>query len=266
MKPTHSEQRWFDRGFARIGLTLCPLVLLLTLWQVIAGSNQRVEFVMGSPLGIARSAYGAAFEEGVLFKHFFVTAMQATTGFALGVTFGTFVGLALCVSSRVAGIVQPYLLVIGSIPVFALGPVIVYWFGTGSASKIALAFLASSIVAIGQAYAGASAVDQNLLRVVRAFGGSRFAEYRYVIVPSSLLWVLSGVRIAIGAALVGAVVGEFLSSRAGLGHMIVVAEGLFDLNRVFVGVLGIAVLSLSLNLVFWPLERWAARWHPAKHR
>lgn len=247
------------RAARALGLQFCFLTALAATWEIAVRLSDSGAFFFGSPAGIAREFRGLLLS-GVLLRHVAITASEALSGFVLGITLGTAIGLALWGSRTTYELLRPYLIVLGSVPVFALGPVLIFWFGTGVWSKIFLAFLASLVVAISQAYAGAAEADHRLLQMVQAFGGSRYAAFRSVVVPSAMIWVLSSLRIGSGMALLGAFVGEFISSREGLGHMIIVAEGLYNMNQVWVGVICIALLALLFHSFAQPIERWATRW------
>jgi NitT/TauT family transport system permease protein len=242
-----------------LGLQVCFLAAVAAAWQGAVQFSASGEFFFGSPAGIMREFQNLLLT-GNLARHTSVTAVEAVIGFVLGVTLGSVIGLALWGSRTTYELLRPYLIVLGSVPVFALGPVLIFWFGTGIWSKIFLAFLATLVIAISQAYAGATEADHRLLQMVQAFGGSRTAAFRSVVVPSAMIWVLSSLRIGSGMALLGAFVGEFISSREGLGHMIIVAEGLYNMNQVWVGVICIALLALLFHSFAQPIERWATRW------
>jgi NitT/TauT family transport system permease protein len=240
-------------------MQVAPAVILISLWQIIATANPAYDFTVGSPLGVARELRTLA-TSGNLVRDFGVTALEAVLGFATGTMLGTSVGLAMWTSRIFFMISRPYLVALGAVPVFAFGPVLIFWFGTGIWSKVVLGFLSTFIVALTQAYTGATEADPNLLRLTRAFGGTRTQMFFKIIVPSAALWVLSGIRLNIGMALLGAFVAEFISSRMGLGHMIIIAEGLYNVNQIWVGVIGIMALAILFHSFTLPIERWANRW------
>lgn len=235
-----------------------PGILALLVWQGAAQADPHRDFLVGSPAGVLREARGLV-SDGRLPLDIGTTAIEALLGFVLGTAFGTAVGLVLWLSRTAYGVAKPYLIGLGSVPVFALGPVLIFWFGTGMWSKVALASLATFVVAIVQAYTGAQEADPNLLTLIRAFGGSRTREFVLVVIPSAAIWVLAGARLGIGMALLGAFVGEFLSSRHGLGNLIVVAEGLYNVNQIWVGVAGIVLLALAFYGATIPIESWVRR-------
>lgn len=247
------------RRLVFILLVAAPAGVAILAWQAVVWAVPRYDFFFGSPLGIVRELR-IVLKEGNLPQDIGITALEAILGFLAGTLLGTSIGLLLWMSSTVYRIARPYFVALGSVPTFALGPVLIFWVGTGIWSKITLAFLATFVVAVAQAYAGATEADPNLLRLTRAFGGTRSQAFTKIIVPSATIWVLAGIRLNIGMALLGAFIGEFLSSRYGLGHLIIVAEGLYNVNQVWVGVTGIIFIAIVFHMATLPIERWANRW------
>jgi NitT/TauT family transport system permease protein len=232
---------------------------MLVSWQALGNAFPHYDFAFGTPLGIARE-FKVLLQAGNLLRDLGVTALEALLGFITGSLIGTMIGLSLWLSRTAYIITRPYLVALGSIPVFALAPVLIFWVGTGMLSKITLGFLSTFVIAVAQAYTGATEADQNLLRLTQAFGGSRMQSFRKIIVPSAAIWVVAGIRLNIGMALLGAFIGEFISSRMGLGHLIIVAEGLYNVNQIWVGVIGIMIIAILFHLCTLPIERWANRW------
>lgn len=239
---------------------MTPLVVILFVWEIFVIQNPEQEFFYGSPRGVLRE-FQTLLCNGTLIRDFWVTMYEALLGFLFGTTIGTFIGLLLWSSKTAYVISKPYLIVLGSIPVFALGPVLIFWFGTGVLSKVVLAFLATFIIAIVQAYDGATKASPNLINVIKAFGGSQFQVFTKVIVPSSILSILTGIRLNIGMALIGAFIGEFISSREGLGNLIIIAEGLYNVNQIWVGIIGITTIALLFYLATYPIENWASKFN-----
>jgi NitT/TauT family transport system permease protein len=238
---------------------LIPGVLVLFLWQLFVWLNPHSEFFTGSPRGVFKELVPLV-SDGSLFRDMAVTASEAILGFVTGSVLGTATGLLLWFSSRLRAAVHPYIGLLGAIPIFVLGPMVIFWFGTEMLSKVVLGFLSTFAIAVSQAYSGAIEADPNLHKLLRAYGATRSQIFAKLIVPSCTIWVLSGVRLNIGMALLGAFVGEFIASREGLGHLIIVAEGLYNINQVWVGVFGIAGLAMILLAITTPIERRARRW------
>lgn len=209
----------------RVIYKILPAVLIVGIWQIVVATVPRYDFTIGSPAGIVKE-FRTLIAAGNLHRDIGVTTLEAVLGFAAGSTFGTAVGLLMWASRTVFIIARPYLVALGAVPVFALGPVLIFWFGTGIWSKVVLGFLSTFVVALVQAHTGATETDPNLIRLTKAFGGSRSQTFFKIIVPSATIWVLSGIRLNIGMALLGAFIGEFISSRMGVGHLIILAEGL----------------------------------------
>ncbi len=240
-------------------LQLTPAIVILLVWQAIVFNNPRYDFTIGSPVGILRETK-ILLDAGNLPRDIGVTAMEAVLGFLTGSILGTFIGLAMWASKTIFIIARPYLVALGAVPIFAFGPVLIFWFGTGIWSKVVLGFLSTFVIALTQAYTGAIETDANLLRLTQAFGGTRSQAFFKIIVPSATIWVLSGIRLNIGMALLGAFVGEVISSRMGLGHLIILAEGLYNVNQIWVGVIGLMIIALLFHACTLPIEHWASRW------
>lgn len=238
---------------------LIPGLLALLLWHLFVWWKPQNEFFIGSPRGVLREFVPLALD-GSLLRDLAVTGSEAILGFVAGSALGTIVGLLLWFSIRFRSVARPYIGVLGAIPIFALGPMVIFWFGTEMLSKVVLGFLSTFAIAVSQAHAGAVEADPNLLKLLRAFGATRRQIFAHLIVPSSTIWVLAGVRLNIGMALLGAFVGEFIASRHGLGHLIIVAEGLYNINQVWVGVFAIVGLAMLFLAITTPVERWARRW------
>jgi len=235
-------------------LLLLPGLTLILVWQSYIIINPKNEFYLGSPDGIAKE-FLLSLLKGNLIRDFGITMLETVLGFLMGVTFGTIFGLSLWLSKVVYKMTKPYLIILGALPVFALGPIIIFWFGTGIMSKVVIGFLSTFVIALTQAYNGASQTNSNLIVLVQSFGGTKIDVFKKIVVPSSVAWVLAGVRININMALLAAFVGEFISSNAGLGYHIIVAEGLFNVNQIWVGIIGLVIIALLFNYLTFPLER-----------
>jgi NitT/TauT family transport system permease protein len=243
-------------------LRLLPTIIVVVLWQVGVNHTPSLDFTMGSPAGIAREI-GVLLKTGTLFRDFGVTLLETLLGFLAGTVVGTALGLLLWRAKTAYDLLRPYLLALGALPIIALGPMMIFWFGTGMLSKVILGFLATVVVAITQSYSGACEADTGLLRMVQAFGGTRRQAFWKIVLPSAALWVVAGVRINVSMALLGAFVGEFIASRMGLGHLIIAAEGLYNVNQIWVGVGGILLIAFLFHLNTVPLEAWANRLKPS---
>jgi NitT/TauT family transport system permease protein len=194
-----------------------------------------------------------ALHRGYIWPHLGVTLYEQASGFALGTGIGTVLGLGLWWSRTLARILEPFVVVFNSIPKIALAPPMIVWFGIYETSKIVLA--ASICLAWLNAYSGVRTVDRDLVDMVRAVGGSRWQAFTKVVVPSTLPWMLSAVKINVGFALTGAVVGEFVASQHGLGFLAAQAGMLFQMSRLWMLVLVIIAVAAVQYYGALALER-----------
>jgi NitT/TauT family transport system permease protein len=235
-------------------LKFLPLILIIIAWYLLTVGSSRRSFFFGSP-----SSYFEEFVRGMasgqLLNHTLVTAAEALAGFVIGNLVGITLGLSLWHSPFLFRLMRAYIIALGSAPLFAFAPIIVVWFGTGFFSKVVVATLSTVFVALMQAYKGAEEVDTKHIEVIKSFGGDDWQIFRKVIVPASLVWVMAAFRLNIGLALLGAFLGEYISSERGLGHLILVAGGLYNIPLVLVGVSMIIVLGWALSWLVSSLER-----------
>ena len=238
---------------------LVPLALLLLAWQIATAGNARRAFFFGSPAGFWREL-AAGVADGSLLVDAAVTGSEAVVGFVIGNLIGTATGLALWHSPWLFRTLRPYIIALGSAPLFAFAPLIVVWFGTGFTAKVVLATLSTVFVALMQSYKGAEEVNPGFVNLIRSFGGGRAQLFRKVIVPSSAVWVMAAFRLNVGLALLGAFLGEYISSERGLGHVILVAGGLYNISLVLAAVFLIVVLAWILAWLVGALERPLKHW------
>jgi NitT/TauT family transport system permease protein len=228
-------------------------MLFLLFWELIVRGDRQLVFFFGLPSKIGSYLIWKTLD-GSLLTDFTITFIEAVAGFIIGNILGTLVGLSLWYSKIAFAIARPYIIVLGSAPVFALAPILIIWFGTGMFCKIMIAALSTFFIALSQAYTGASEVSGDYLRLMQSFSATKNQTFRKIIAPSSLVWVISAFRINVGFALLGAFIGEFISSEKGLGHLILVAGGLTDMSLVLCGVLLLSCIALFLNYVVTKLE------------
>jgi NitT/TauT family transport system permease protein len=240
---------------ARLFIGLLPGILFLLLWAFLVHSDQRLQFLFSSPSLIAEVAY-AELQGTTIWNDIFITSYEAILGLLLGSTIGTLIGLLLWTNEAVAKISRPYIVILGSIPIFAIAPMLIIWFGTGLLSKVIMSAFAVFFVALAQAYEGARHCSAEYSQYARTLNASRCILIKKIIVPGALRWVLAGFKMSIGLAIVGAFIGEFVSSQAGLGHYILGAGSLYDMARVVFGVVLISALALTLTATVWLIERW----------
>jgi NitT/TauT family transport system permease protein len=247
-----AESNRYRRVAPRVLLQLIPGLAFLAVWQFL-GVRPSIGFFFSTPLDVAKTM-GSLIGSGELQKNLAVTAFEALAGFVLGNVVGSAFGIGLWYSETSAWIAKPYLTILGSVPVFALAPMTILWFGIGVGAKVALAFLGTVLVAAAQAHRGVRLADPLLVRRFRVFGASRAVVFRHLLLPSAALWIVGSLRLTIGSALLGAFVGEFIASDRGLGHLIVRASGLYDAATVIAGVISMALMALALDSMIDMIE------------
>ena len=204
--------------------------------------------------------------DGSVWSDAWVTGVETLAGFALGNLLGTAAGLLLWYSRFVSRVLQPFILALGSIPIVALAPIVIIWFGTGFASKLAMSTLSVVVVALVISYKGATGVDPDQVNLLRSLGASRHQIFRYLVVPASLTDIFAGLKLTVGFALVGAIVGEFMSSADGLGHAIFKAGSLYIIAKVFAELVVTMSLALLLSGAVSRVERMLLPWrHDLRH-
>lgn len=241
--------------FAQIGF----LASLLILWEVGARMGWISTFLFASPSKICNTILNKVLS-GELFNDIWVTGKETVLGFIFGSVMGSFLGLLLWCSEFIAKFSKPYVAAIGSIPVMVLSPLVIIWFGTGIASKVAIVTFSCIFVSLSSAYEGAMQVDPDLLNLMRSFGATKFQIFCKVVVPSSMTWVVSGFKMNIGFAIVGAIVGEYISSDAGIGHMILMGSNSFHIHVTLAGLVTTMVFVFVLNIAVGSLEKVLLRW------
>jgi NitT/TauT family transport system permease protein len=229
------------------------VVAIFVLWEVLVRAKILPVYLYGQPSGILAKGW-QLLTEGELLTHIGATAFASVTGFAVGTTLGAAAGLLMWLSKTVAMVLRPVIVAINGVPKIALAPLIVVGVGVGLGAKVAIAASLTFIVALIAVYQGTQEVDEDLVKLMRSLGAKPFTIWRKVIVPGCMPWILSTMRLNIGFAMIGAVVGEYISSKVGLGYMIYNAGALYDLNSVFVGIFCLMALALILDALLGRVE------------
>ena len=235
----------FDTPTGRVLLQVFAVAGFFTVWELAGRMGWINEFLVGTPSGIWIQLV-AGVTSGNLLVNAGYTLWEALIGFTIGTTCGTVLGLSLWYSRLAAQLVGPFIVAINSVPKIALAPIVLLWFGTGLISKVALVVSMTAIVALIAAHQASKDADKDLQALLFSMGADKHQIFFGVVVPSSLPAIIANFRINVGFGLVGAVVGEFISSKHGLGHMIYTASSLFDLNTVWVGLFSLMLVGFAL--------------------
>ena len=252
----------FDTTLGRAVLQALAVIVFFALWEIGVRLGWISAFLVGSPSGIFATGFNMLMS-GALLSDTWYTLFEAILGFVIGTIIGSLFGLALWYSVFVARLVEPFIVAINSVPKIALAPIVVLWFGTGLVSKVALSVSLTAIVALIAAYQSAKDADIDLQSLLISMGADKHQVFFKAVVPSTLPSIIATFRINIGFGLVGAVVGEFISSQRGLGHLIYTASSLYDLNTVWVGLFTLMIMGFVLYYVIDLIERTSLPWRQA---
>src|SRR5229473_661668 len=226
---------------AQIGI----LVGALSLWEIGARTGWIDAFFWSQPSAIANTM-AIFFTTGDAWTDISFTFRSTIFGFLIGTTAGSLLGLSFWWSRNYAAVVQPYVICLESIPKLALAPLIILVFGIGLGSKVAVATALTLVVSTLTAYAGVKALDLDGEKLFYSLGATRLQVFRKLVVPFCLPWVISVLRVNIGLALTGAIVGEFIASQHGLGRAILYAGQTYDIALVWVAVLVLSTLAIIM--------------------
>lgn len=241
-------------------LIICPALLVCAIWEKAARRSSNFAFLFGSPSLVMKYLGNYVFHgEGV--SDIFVTGAEAFGGFVAGNLLGVIFGLALAYFPKIERTVRSYMIMLGAIPIFALAPIMIMWFGVGYLAKFMMALLSVVLVTTAIAYTGAINTNPGLFRLLMSFEASRWQIFKKVVIPSALNSVITSFRLTVGFALVGAFIGEFISAERGLGYRILKASGLYNIPGVIGGVLLIAFLALTLRGILYVFVRLLVPWH-----
>jgi NitT/TauT family transport system permease protein len=221
----------------------------------------KAAFFFGQPLEVIGRIW-AWFSSGSIYEHLWVTLLETLLAFVIGTVSGLGIGLWLALSPTAAALFDPYIKAINSMPRVILAPIFGVWFGLGMASKVALGVTLVFFIVFFNVYQGVREVSHTVLANARMLGASERQLLRSVYVPSAMSWVFASLHNSVGLAFVGAVVGEYLGSSRGVGYLILQAEGTFDINSVFAGILVLTAFALVLDGMVTFVERRLMVWQP----
>lgn len=245
---------------ARVLLTQLVLVAgLLGAWEYGVQTGVVNAFLFGSPSGIW-SFLVKGITDGSIFHDMLVTSEETLLGFILGNAIGATVGLALWYSPFFERVFSPFILALGSIPIIALAPLVIVWAGTDLTSKVLMSTLSVVVVALLAAFDGARNTDPLEINLLYSMGATKRQVFRMIVVPSSLTYIFSGLKLTVGFALIGAIIGEFVSSSEGLGHAIFIAGNLYNIPKVFASLLATIAIALVFVTVVGRIERLLLPW------
>jgi NitT/TauT family transport system permease protein len=249
-----------------LALQLLVAVVLLVLWQVFAtvpvfGKVLLPPFFFSNPVDVFAQVV-KWFSSGVIWKHLFITLWESILAFVIGSLSGAVVGFWFARQPTVAAVFDPYIKMINALPRVVLAPIFTLWLGLGIWSKVALGVTLVFFIVFFNVYQGVREVSRTVLDNGRMLGMNARQLTQHVYFPSALSWMFSSLHTSVGFAVVGAVVGEYLGSAAGLGYLIQQAEGVFDVAGVFAGMFVLSVFVVLIDVGVTLVERRLLVWRP----
>jgi len=239
---------------------LVALAVLLALWEAAGYAGMLNPLYMPTPTQIW-GALAELFGSGRIWPHMEATFSAALVGLALGIVVGIALGVLAALIPPVAELLEPVMLLLNAIPRVILAPLFVIWFGIGLGSKVALAFILVSVVIFFTVFTGIRQVDKKLVERIVTLGGSRTDLLRQVYLPSVAAWVLGNLKVAVGFAFTGAVVGEFVAASRGLGYLLSFAQSTYNASLMMALVLLIMAVVLIIFALAGRLEKRLLRWN-----
>ena len=261
-----AQRRIRMRKWTIIALRIAVLVIALGGWELSARLKWIDSFFFSMPSLIYLQLvewFTNGTSQGPLWMQVFVTLEETVLGFLIGAAGGIVCGIALGRNKLLSDVFSLYIQIANSIPRVVLGSVFVIALGLGMASKVALAVVMVFFVVFGNAFQGVREADRYMIANAQILGASKHQVTMTVVIPSALSWILASLHVSFGFALVGAVVGEFLGSKQGIGLLISTAQGAFNASGVFAAMIVLAVVALAADYLLTSVERRLLKWKPA---
>lgn len=221
------------------------LLVFLGIWEFTSRRGIIDSFIFSSPTEILNCFLRMA-EDQSIFRHIWVTLSETLVSFALSVILGLFVAMILWSMKGVAGVMEPFLVVLNSLPKSALAPLLIVWLGANTRTIIVVGVSLAVFATVLNLYTGFREVDQEQIKLIYTLGGNSRQVLTKVIVPSTIPLLVSIMKVNIGLSLVGVVIGEFLAADEGLGYLIIYGSQVFQLNLVMMSILVLCVIAFGL--------------------
>jgi ABC-type nitrate/sulfonate/bicarbonate transport system permease component len=238
------------------------VVIFLTIWELVGNTLQLINpMFMSAPSLVAKAAV-QLFTSGEIWNDLYVSGIEFFWGYGLSIIFAIPFGIAIGWYKKFAYICDPFVNAMNATPRVALLPLVIIWLGIGILSKVGIIFLGAVFPLLINTRDGVKTTPANLLTAARSFGASEWQIFKSVVLPSTVPFILTGLRLAVGRALIGVMVGELYAATAGIGFMITVAGATFQTDKVFVGVLIFAITGMVLTDVIDRIEHRFDKWRP----
>ncbi len=249
-------------------LQVMVAVVFLLLWHVgtttwLWADPKKMQFFFSTPIAVLERTW-RQFYSGEIWYHLGITLTETVLAFAFGAAGGIVCGFLFARNALIAAVFDPYIKAANALPRVVLAPIFALWFGLGIWSKVALGFTLVFFIVFFNVYQGVREVSQTVLANARMLGMNERQLMRHVYWPAAMTWMFSSLHTSVGFALVGAVVGEYLGSSAGLGYKIHEAESVFDVTGVFSGMLILAIFVILIDAMVTVIENRLLVWRPGQ--
>jgi NitT/TauT family transport system permease protein len=260
-----AEASWaykFYLNHEKVILGSLSVALFLLVWELVGNVYQLINPMFMSAPSLVFKAAIQLFASGEIYNDLYVSGIEFFWGYLLSVVVAIPFGIAVGWYKRMSYIFDPFINAMNATPRVALLPLVIIWLGIGIMSKIGIIFLGAVFPILINSRDGVKTTPANLLTAARSFGASEWMVFKTVELPSTVPFILTGMRLALGRALVGVMVGELYAATAGIGFMITVAGATFQTDKVFVGVLIFALSGMFTMELVTKIERRFDKWRP----
>lgn len=235
-------------------LRILILILFFTVWEFSSQTGLLDSFIFSSPFRILRCTFQMS-SDGTLFYHMGITIGETIISFLLVTVIGIVIAVLLWLNQSLSEILEPYLVVLNSLPKTALAPVLIVWLGNNIKTIITAAVSVAVFGTILTIYTGFQSVDPEKIKLIYTFRGKKKDVLSKVILPSTVPLIISTMKVNIGLSLVGVIIGEFLAANAGLGYLIIYGSQVFKMDYVLMSILILCILAGFLYLLINQLEK-----------
>ena len=244
-------------------LGTAAVTIFLTIWELVGNTFQLINPMFMSAPSLVGKAAVQMFASGEIYNDLYISGIELAGGYLLSVVVAVPFGIAIGWYKKIAYIFDPFVNAMNATPRVALLPLVIIWLGIGILSKVGIIFLGAVFPILINARDGVKTTPSNLLTAARSFGASEWMLFKTVVLPSTVPFILTGLRLGLGRAIVGVMVGELYAATAGIGFMITVAGATFQTDKVFVGVLIFALTGMIGTELITRVEKRFNRWRPA---
>lgn len=235
-------------------IQLLILLIFIIIWELLTRFNIIDSFIFSSPSLIIKTII-KLYNDGILFKHIFTTLNEIIISFILGISLGFIIALIFYLYPFTYKILEPFLTILNSLPKVALGPIILIWFGANTKSIIIMALLINLFISIINIYNGLINYNKEQLKYFQSLKATKLQIVRYLILPNAKKAIISSLKINISMTLIGVIMGELLSSKNGLGYLIIYGTQIFNLNLVMTGIFLVIIISYILYQLICYIEK-----------